>query len=118
MLLRHSSISSIFNMNIPLPDSKRISIALAVSILLLLAVRFLFFAFSPQKDLIGIIPDDAFYYIQMSTHRAQDGVWTFDGTAPATGFHFLYGYFLALILKLFPGTSWTNIYIIVGVASC
>lgn len=99
-------------------DSKKIPIVLAISIFLLLAARLVFFFQSPQDKLIGIIPDDAFYYIQMASHRAQEGVWTFDGTSPATGFHFLYGYFLVFIFKLYPELNWTSIYLIVGAISC
>lgn len=107
-----------FKMKIFTLDSKGISIVLAIPILSLLVTRFLFFFFSPQNELIGVIPDDAFYYIQIATHRAKDGIWTFDGTAPATGFHFLYGYFLVFIFKFFPEINWTNIYLIVGTISC
>lgn len=99
-------------------DLKKIPIASAIFIILLLSVRLLFFFNSPQDRLIGIIPDDAFYYIQMASHRAEEGVWTFDGTSPATGFHFLYGYFLVFIFKLYPEINWTSIYLIVGAISC
>ncbi len=99
-------------------DLKKIPIVLAIFILLLLGARLFYFFNSPQDELIRIIPDDAFYYIQMAFHRAEEGVWTFDGTSPATGFHFLYGYFLVFIFKIYPDVNWTKIYLIVGAISC
>ena len=99
-------------------DSKKIPLLLAVSILFLLSARLVFFLFSSRSELIGVIPDDAFYYIQMASHRAKDGVWTFDGTSPATGFHFLYGYFLVFIFKILPEINWISLYLVVGAISC
>ena len=54
----------------------------------------------------------------MASHRAKDGVWTFDGTSPATGFHFLYGYFLVFIFKILPEINWISLYLVVGAISC
>jgi hypothetical protein len=105
-------------MNIFALEIKRMPIVSAISIFIFLAIRVLFFAFAPLKDLVGVISDDAFYYIQMASHRAKDGVWTFDGTSPVTGFHFLYGYFLVGIFKLFPQIQLTNIYLIIAPLSC
>lgn len=91
---------------------------LAFFIFLMLLTRLVYFFVSPQSDLIGVIPDDAFYYIQMAAHRSRDGFWTFDGTSPATGFHFLYGYFLFFIFEIYPGINWIGLYLIVGIFSC
>ena len=105
-------------MKTPKIDSKKIPILLAVFIFFLLAARFAFFLVSPRSELIGVIPDDAFYYIQIASHRAKDGFWTFDGTTPSTGFHFLYGYFLVFIFKIIPEINWVGIYLVVGIISC
>lgn len=99
-------------------NKEKVPLLMAATVLTLLIVRFAFFALSPHKDIIGVIPDDAFYYIQMAFHRSRDGTWTFDGTAPATGFHFLHGYFLVLIFKLFPDADWIDLYWIISISSC
>ena len=35
--------------------------------------------------LLGMVPDDTFYYLQIATNLAGDGQSTFDGTAPTKG---------------------------------
>ncbi|HET8707353.1 MAG TPA: hypothetical protein VFM46_13700, partial [Pseudomonadales bacterium] len=76
--------------------------------------RVIYFFLGSDDGLVGVIPDDAFYYVQMAHHRVVDGLWTFDGSSPATGFHFLFGYFLFFILKVFPGASWKALYALIG----
>src|SRR5258706_14962847 len=77
-------------------------------------VRVLYFYYAPDAQLIGVVPDDAFYYMQMARHRAVDGFWTFDGTAPATGFHFLYGYLLVALNWLFGTMEWRQLFLLIG----
>jgi hypothetical protein len=76
--------------------------------------RVIYFSWSPDASLIGVIPDDAFYYIQLARHRATDGFWTFDGTSPATGFHFLFGYFLVACFSFLGDIGWRQLYVLVG----
>ena len=70
-------------------------------------VRLALFLREPLAQQIGVIPDDAFYYLVAAKHFARLGVWTFDGVAPASGFHLLYAYLLAALFELAPqlGTS-------------
>jgi len=93
------------------------SIAAYLTVFILMITRVIFFYNAPDSVLIGVIPDDAFYYMQMAKHRAFDGFWTFDGTSAATGFHFLYGYFLVFLYSIFGEIDWRQLYLIVGGAS-
>ncbi len=53
---------------------------------------------------IQFTPDDGYYYLTLARHFAQSAHWTFDGTNPASGFHLLWGYLLALLWWIFsPG---------------
>ncbi|HXZ85536.1 MAG TPA: hypothetical protein VEI82_08610 [Myxococcota bacterium] len=65
-------------------------------------VRLALFLAAPLDQQIGLIPDDAFYYLVPARHFAELGRWTFDGVAPATGFHLLYGYALAGLFRVAP----------------
>jgi hypothetical protein len=96
-------------------SSNYFSIIIAIVIFLISIGRVFYFYFSSDKSLIGVIPDDAFYYIQIAKHRASDGFWTFDGLSPATGFHFLYGHFLVLIFFIAPDINWRSLYLLVGI---
>ena len=79
----------------------------------------LYFYLQPDLRLIGIIPDDAFYYIRLAQNRIQYGFWTFDGSAPATGFHFLYAYFLVALFIVFGNIAWQSLYLLISIlASC
>jgi hypothetical protein len=96
-------------------SSNYFSIIIALVIFLISIGRVFFFYFSSDESLIGVIPDDAFYYIQLAKHRASGGFWTFDGLSPATGFHFLYGYFLVSIFFIVPEINWRSLYLLVGI---
>jgi hypothetical protein len=91
------------------------AIAAGLVILLLCLIRVIYFFRAPDALLIGVIPDDAFYYIQLARHRIADGFWSFDGTAPATGFHLLYGYFLFALFKIFPNLTWRAAFFLIGI---
>ncbi|MBI2423447.1 MAG: hypothetical protein HYV27_11520 [Candidatus Hydrogenedentes bacterium] len=56
---------------------------------------------------IGLLPDDAFYYLGLARSFAVDGVWSFDsGVSTTSGFHPLHAYVLAaLYAALQPGTE-------------
>lgn len=79
--------------------------------------RVIYGATLSDSALIGMIPDDAFYYIQMARHRVTSGFWTFDGTAPTTGFHLLYGYLLVFVYSVLPDIGWRQLFVLIGVYS-
>jgi hypothetical protein len=93
------------------------SMVAGLFVFFMIIVRLIYFYHAQDSVLISVMPDDAFYYIQMAKHRAINGFWTFDGTSPATGFHFLYGYFLFFIYSVFGEILWRQLYLIVGVLS-
>jgi len=41
----------------------------------------------PLDSLLGIVPDDAFYYLQIARHIAASGFSSFDGINPTNGYH-------------------------------
>lgn len=63
---------------------------------------------------ITVVPDDAFYYLQLAHNRVQLGAWTFDGAAQTSGFHLLHAYLLAL-LDLVLGDAGRNWLLMLGV---
>lgn len=69
------------------------------------------------EDLMTIIPDDAFYYLQMVKMRELHGFWSFDGHNPATGFHLLYGYFLLSLAQFINIDHWQLLFEIVSLTS-
>ncbi|PKA14868.1 hypothetical protein [Leptospira haakeii] len=99
-------------MNIPL--SGWAPIAAGFFVFVGMIFRVLYFYNSSDAALIGVIPDDAFYYIQMARHRAFEGIWTFDGISVTTGFHFLYGYILVFIYSIAGEVDWRNLFLIIG----
>jgi hypothetical protein len=62
---------------------KAISVAVFAAALLLAGVV----ASLPVKTLVGIVPDDAFYYLGVGRNIAATGVSTFDGENLASGYH-------------------------------
>lgn len=70
----------------------------------------------PGIELIKFVPDDAFYYLILAKNFALQQSWTFDGFAPASGFHLLWAYLLAGIFFVFPHISWQSLFIVAGVA--
>ena len=49
----------------------------------------------PIEQRLCYMPDDAFYYLQVACRRASEGVWSFDGEHPTTGFHIAWAVILA-----------------------
>ena len=92
-------------------------ISLGIIVFSLMIVRVLLFYISSEERLIGVIPDDAFYYIQLAQHRVTDGFWTFDGVSPATGFHLFLGYFLVAIFLLLPSIELKELFLLIGTIS-
>lgn len=64
----------------------------------------------PESTLIQYVPDDAFYYLVLGKNFSTLHRWTFDGTAPATGFHLLWGYYIALIYQIVPNISFHQMF--------
>jgi hypothetical protein len=98
-------------------SSRQMSVLACLTVFLVMIIRVIFFYNAPDSVLIGVVPDDAFYYMQMAKHRAFEGLWTFDGTSSATGFHFLYAYFLFFFYSIFGVIDWRQLFLIIGVLS-
>jgi hypothetical protein len=68
--------------------------------------RYLYlFRYADDSKLTAWLPDDAFYFLILGRNFTLLHRWTFDGAAPATGFHLLWGYMIALIYwiaSIFP----------------
>ena len=71
---------------------------------------FCLFRHANDRKLTEWLPDDAFYYLISGRNFALLHRWTFDGVAPATGFHLLWGYMIALIYWLAPNISLHQIF--------
>src|SRR5262245_13146339 len=95
--------------------AKSPSLIVAAAVFALMTARVIYFGLSADESLINVIPDDAFYYIQLARHRVADGFWTFDGASPATGFHLLYGYFLVALFSFFGDVGWRELYAVIGI---
>jgi hypothetical protein len=55
------------------------------------------------RHILTIVPDDAFYYLDLARHFAQSGTWTFDGgLSRTTGFQPLHAYVCALVSFIWP----------------
>jgi hypothetical protein len=73
--------------------------------------RYLYlFRYADDRKLTEWLPDDAFYYLIPGRNFTLLHRWTFDGVAPATGFHLLWGYTIALIYWLDPSISLHQIF--------
>ncbi|MEO5930726.1 MAG: hypothetical protein ABIR47_12390 [Candidatus Kapaibacterium sp.] len=54
----------------------------------------------PLEWLLGVVPDDAFYYLQIARHIAASGHSTFDGINPTNGYHPAWMLLMALCARL------------------
>lgn len=81
-----------------------------VALLVIQLARFVHLARLPESALVQYVPDDAFYYLQLARNFARLHRWTFDGVAPATGFHLLWGYLLAALYAVAPNLSFHAIF--------
>ena len=93
------------------------SLAVCLAVLTLMVVRVIYFYNASDSVLIGVVPDDAFYYMQIARHRAFEGLWSFDGSSVATGFHLLYGYYLLFFYSIFGDIDWRHLFLIIGLMS-
>ena len=101
----------------PSQQTQIVSVGGSLLLLGMVLTRLLYFYTASDEQLITVIPDDAFYYLQMATHRLTDGFWSFDGVAVSTGFHLLFGYFLYFLQLVFGLLDWRALFLIVGLCS-
>lgn len=99
-------------------DPKPVSFALVnlCAVLVVCFTRVAYFLRLSDNNLVKVIPDDAFYYLEAARNFARSGRWSFDQVEPSSGFHLLWGYLLALSYRLFPAMSLHVIFLIGGVA--
>ncbi len=57
----------------------------------------------PLLWLLGVIPDDAFYYLNIARHIAATGISTFDGINPTNGYHPAWMLLMVACAKLVGG---------------
>lgn len=81
------------------------SVLVSMVYLLVQAARFFKIDRLPTNELIAFVPDDAFYYMVLGRNFSRLHRWTFDGTAPASGFHVLWGYLNAALSGVLPNLS-------------
>ena len=74
-------------------------------------------ALGPSDQYVAAVPDDAFYYLQLARNMAEQGRWTFDGTAPTTGFHPLYAYLLVALERVAGDLDARTLLVVVGTAA-
>ena len=58
-----------------------------IAVLIILALQQTALLIRPLPWLLGVVPDDAFYYFQIARHLALGHGPTFDGSHPASGYH-------------------------------
>jgi len=74
----------------------------AIGLSALAIVHFFYVITRPKRVLIGFVPDDAFYELQIARHFLATGKWSFDGSlTTTTGFHLLNVYLMSLFPRLF-----------------
>lgn len=81
------------------------------------SARLFLFLRAPIDSQLALVPDDAFYYVVPARAFALTGHWTFDGVAPASGFHLLYAYLLAAGFAVAPDPSNAALFAVVGALS-
>jgi hypothetical protein len=91
---------------IDLPDGKQAQNHLGPALfgVALLAAGLVYFALlhRPLPWLLGVVPDDAYYYLQTARHLARTGASTFDGINPTNGYHPAWMLLMTLAAKMFP----------------
>lgn len=86
-----------------------------VSVFIVCMGRLAWLAHLPDTDLIKFIPDDAFYYLILAKNFSLEQHWTFDGHAPASGFHLLWAYLLAGAYFVVPNIGWQSLFVASGI---
>lgn len=92
------------------------AILVGVLVFIICMIRLVWLVILPDIELIKFVPDDAFYYLILAKNFALEQRWTFDGYAPASGFHLLWAYLLAGVYFVFPHIDWQSMFIVAGVA--
>lgn len=67
--------------------SRRLDVAAFAALAALVAAGYVAVAMRPLASLLSVVPDDAFYYLQIAKHLAAGQGSTFDGVHPASGYH-------------------------------
>jgi len=80
-------------------DGKALIIGVLAASLLLAAIV----ASLPVEILVGVVPDDSFYYLVVARNMAATGLSTFDGENPANGYHPGWMLLLRAAAHWFPG---------------
>jgi hypothetical protein len=83
----------------------------------ILVARLVFLFTLNHEELLTYIPDDSFYYMEISKNFIKNGFWSFDNMNPSSGFHIMYGYFLSLIMLLTGVDNFYGIFIIVSLTN-
>jgi hypothetical protein len=74
----------------------------AIGLSTLAIAHFFYIVTRPKRVLIGFVPDDAFFELQIARHFLATGKWSFDGSlTTTTGFHLLNVYLMSLFPRLF-----------------
>ena len=66
---------------------RRLGVAAFAVLAALVAAGYVAVAMRPPAVLLRVVPDDAFYYLQIAKHLAAGHGSTFDGVNPASGYH-------------------------------
>jgi len=92
------------------PTPRSAAVALALAMVGAIGVRALCLGTAPDERLLGLVPDDAFYYFGIARGFADRGLWSFDGgLSPASGFHLLHAYFNAMLASWYTPDQWRSI---------
>jgi hypothetical protein len=93
-------------------------ISISLTIFFLFLIRLIDIYLDSNPKFITVIPDDAFYYLQLAKNFSLYGKWTFDGETTTTGFHPLWAYLLTVFFS--GGSSlfeFRTIFLIIGIFS-
>ena len=77
--------------------SNRLILVWSIMVLFVYLFRMIYLYYLPIEELVKYVPDDAFYYLVLSNNFSEHNWWTFDLLNNASGFHFLFGYFLVFV---------------------
>lgn len=89
----------------------RVPILLGASVFLVEIARLVILLRLPDSQLVQHIPDDAFYYVVLAQHFSVHAHWSFDGSAPSTGFHLLWAYMLVVLYWFVPKITFHGLFI-------
>jgi len=87
-------------------------VTISAFIFLCAIVRMITIYAGGDSKIVTHVGDDTFYYFVMAENFAKTGHWSFDGVAPATGFHLLWGYILAAAYKIYPNATLKEMFLL------